>query len=141
MLMESASAAAGNIEIMFLRQRGDDPFIATPERTAQIVEVANRIARFISEANRTLDIAIYDFRLHDEAATIITNALRGRATNNVVIRNHLRCNHRAGWRYRAHRFTRAARGGQEGAGHGDFRSLIRGNRADKRCHWLSRVDA
>ena len=86
MLMESASAAAGNIEIMFLRQRGDDPFIATPERTAQIVEVANRIARFISEANSTLDIAIYDFRLHDEAATIIANALRERAAHNVVIR-------------------------------------------------------
>src|SRR5215467_64172 len=85
MLMESASAAAGNIEIMFLRQRGDDPFIATPERTAQIVEVANRIARFISEANSSLDIAIYDFRLHDEAATIIANALRERAAHNVVI--------------------------------------------------------
>ena len=86
MLIETASAAGGNIEIMFLRQRGDDPFISTPERTAQIGEVASRIARFISEAHRTLDIAIYDFRLHDEAAAIITNALRERATNNVVIR-------------------------------------------------------
>ena len=86
MLIETASAAGGNIEIMFLRQRGDDPFISTPERTAQIGEVASRIARFISEAHNTLDIAIYDFRLHDEPAAIITNALRERATNNVVIR-------------------------------------------------------
>ena len=86
MLIETASAAGGNIEIMFLRQRGDDPFISTPERTAQIGEVASRIARFISEAHSTLDIAIYDFRLHDEPAAIITNALRERATNNVVIR-------------------------------------------------------
>jgi phosphatidylserine/phosphatidylglycerophosphate/cardiolipin synthase-like enzyme len=86
MLVESASAAGGNIEIMFLRQRGDDPFISTPERTAQISEVASRIARFISEARGTLDIAIYDFRLHDEAAAIITGALRERAANNVVIR-------------------------------------------------------
>src|SRR5215467_14914406 len=83
MLIETASAAGGNIEIMFLRQRGDDPFISTPERTAQIGEVASRIARFISEAHSTLDFAIYDFRLHDEAAAIITNALRERATNNV----------------------------------------------------------
>src|SRR5215475_15880638 len=86
MLMETVSAGSGSIEIMFLRQRGDDPFVSTPERTAQIAEVATRIARFISEARSTLDIAIYDFRLHDEAAAIITNALRERATNNVVIR-------------------------------------------------------
>jgi len=86
MLMETVSAAGGNIEIMFLRQRGDDPFISTPERMAQIGEVASRIARFISEARSTLDIAIYDFRLHGEAAAIITDALRERAKNRVVIR-------------------------------------------------------
>ena len=86
MLMETVSEAGGNIEIMFLRQRGDDPFISTPERTAQIREVATRIARFISEARSTLDIAIYDFRLRDEAATIISDSLRERAKNKVVIR-------------------------------------------------------
>ncbi len=86
MLMETVAAAGGDIELMFLRQRGDDPFVATTERTAQTVEVATRIARFISEARNTLDIAIYDFRLHDEAAAIITDALRERTKNNVVIR-------------------------------------------------------
>ena len=86
MLMETVSAAGGNIEIMFLRQRGDDPFISTPERTAQIGEVASRIASFISEARSTLDIAIYDFRLRDEAAAIISDSLRERAKNKVVIR-------------------------------------------------------
>ena len=86
MLMETVSGADGNIEIMFLRQRGDDPFISTPERTEQIREVATRIARFISEARSTLDIAIYDFRLRDEAATIISDSLRERARNKVVIR-------------------------------------------------------
>ena len=86
MLMETVSATGGNIEIMFLRQRGDDPFISTPERMAQIGEVASRIARFISEARSTLDIAIYDFRLHGGAAAIITDALRERAKNRVVIR-------------------------------------------------------
>ena len=86
MAMESVSAAGGNIEIMFLQQMGDDPFISTPERTAQIGGVAARIARFISEARATLDIAIYDFRLSDEAAVIITEALRERARNKVSIR-------------------------------------------------------
>ena len=113
MLIESASAAGGDIEIMFLHQRGDDPFISTPERTAQIGEVASRIARFISEARSTLDIAIYDFRLHDEAAAIITNALRERAANNVAIRI-------------IYDATTEPEGdiGQENARHRDFRALI-----------------
>jgi len=80
------SAADGNIEVMFLRQMGDDPFVATPERPEQVKEVAGRIARFISEARTTLDIAIYDFRLQDDAAAVIADALRERAKNNVVIR-------------------------------------------------------
>jgi phosphatidylserine/phosphatidylglycerophosphate/cardiolipin synthase-like enzyme len=71
---------------MFLQQMGDDPFTPTPERKAQIIEVANRIAKFISEARTTLDIAIYDFRLGDEAAAIIVGALRERAKNKVAIR-------------------------------------------------------
>lgn len=86
MAMETMSAADGNIEVMFLKQMGNDPFVSTPERPEQVKEVASRIARFISEARTTLDIAIYDFRLHDEAATIIADALRERAKNNVVIR-------------------------------------------------------
>jgi phosphatidylserine/phosphatidylglycerophosphate/cardiolipin synthase-like enzyme len=86
MAIESVFAAGGNIEIMFLQQMGDDPFISTPERTAQIGGVAGRIARFISEAHATLDIAIYDFRLSDDAAVIVTEALRERARNKVSIR-------------------------------------------------------
>ena len=124
MLMETVSAGSGSIEVMFLRQMGDDPFVSTPERRAQIGEVASRIARFISEARSTLDIAIYDFRLHDEAAAIIADALRERAKNKVVIR-----------------IIYAPRGGQEGARHGDFRALIRRHCADKRYHRLSGVDA
>jgi phosphatidylserine/phosphatidylglycerophosphate/cardiolipin synthase-like enzyme len=71
---------------MLLQQVGSDPFTPTLERAAQISEVANRIARFISEAHATLDIAIYDFQLRDDAAEIMTDALRERAKNNVVIR-------------------------------------------------------
>jgi PLD-like domain len=86
MSLQTTSFAEGDIEVMFLAQNGHDPFTATPERTAQITEVASRIARFIAEARSTLDIAIYDFRLHDDAANIIANALRVQAKVGVVIR-------------------------------------------------------
>ena len=86
MAIETVSAAGGNIELMFLQQVGNDPFTPTLERAAQTSEVASRIARFISEARATLDIAIYDFQLRDDAAAIMTDALRERANNNVVIR-------------------------------------------------------
>ena len=84
--METVSAAGGNIELVLLQQVGSDPFTPMLERAAQISAVASRIARFISEARATLDIAIYDFQLRDDAAAIITDALRERAKNNVVIR-------------------------------------------------------
>src|SRR5215471_406213 len=86
MAMETVSAVGGKIEVMLLQQVGSDPFTPTLERAAQISEVASRIARFISEARATLDLAIYDFRLRDDAAAIMTDALRERAKNNVVIR-------------------------------------------------------
>ena len=86
MTLETTSFAAGAIEVTFLQQKGRDPFIAPPERTAQIRDVANRIAGFISEAKSTIDIAIYDFRLHDEAATIVADGLRSQARKGVRIR-------------------------------------------------------
>jgi phosphatidylserine/phosphatidylglycerophosphate/cardiolipin synthase-like enzyme len=86
MTLETTSFAEGAIEVTFLQQQGRDPFTAPPERTAQIRDVANRFARFIGEAKSTIDIAIYDFRLHDEAATIVADALRGQARNGVHIR-------------------------------------------------------
>ena len=86
MTLETTTLAGGDIEVTFLQQTGRDPFTATPERTAQVSEVAGRIARFISEARATIDIAIYDFRLHDEAAAIVADALRVQASKGVVIR-------------------------------------------------------
>src|SRR5690349_21811792 len=86
MAIETVSAAGGNIDVSFLQQVGSDPFTPTFERSAQIKEVATKIASFIGEARATLDIAIYDFQLRDDAATIIADALRERAKNNVVIR-------------------------------------------------------
>src|SRR5947207_2179198 len=74
------------IEAIFLQQQGSDPFTEVPERSAQAKAVANRIARFIEQAQSTLDIAIYDFRLHSDPASIISEAVRNRAKAGVSIR-------------------------------------------------------
>jgi phosphatidylserine/phosphatidylglycerophosphate/cardiolipin synthase-like enzyme len=86
MTLETASFAEGAIEVTFLQQQGLDPFTATPERTAQIRDVATRLAHFIGEAKSTIDIAIYDFRLRDEAATIVAEGLRSQARKGVRTR-------------------------------------------------------
>jgi phosphatidylserine/phosphatidylglycerophosphate/cardiolipin synthase-like enzyme len=86
MAMTTKLVADGNIELMFLQQMGRDPFVQKPERTAQVVEVASRIARFIGEAATSIDIAIYDWRLHDEPAAILSDALRERAKSGVALR-------------------------------------------------------
>ena len=86
MTAETTSFAEGAIEATFLQQQGRDPFTATPERTAQIRDVANRIANFIGDAKSTIDIAIYDFRLRDEAATIVADGLRALARKGVHVR-------------------------------------------------------
>jgi phosphatidylserine/phosphatidylglycerophosphate/cardiolipin synthase-like enzyme len=86
MTLETTSFAGSAIEVAFLQQQGRDPFTPTPERTAQIKDVASWISGFISEAKSTLDIAIYDFRLHDEAAGIVEDALRSQARKGVRVR-------------------------------------------------------
>jgi phosphatidylserine/phosphatidylglycerophosphate/cardiolipin synthase-like enzyme len=86
MTLETASFAEGAIEVTFLQQQGLDPFTATPERTAQIRDVATRLVQFIGEAKSTIDIAIYDFRLRDEAATIVADGLRSQARKGVRTR-------------------------------------------------------
>ena len=86
MTLETASFAEGAIEVTFLQQQGLDPFTTTPERTTQIRDVAIRLAQFIGEAKSTIDIAIYDFRLRDEAATIVADGLRSQARKGVRTR-------------------------------------------------------
>jgi phosphatidylserine/phosphatidylglycerophosphate/cardiolipin synthase-like enzyme len=86
MTAETISFADGAIEATFLQQQGRDPFTATPERTAQIRDVATRVANFIADAKSTIDIAIYDFRLRDEAATIVADGLRAQARKGVQVR-------------------------------------------------------
>jgi phosphatidylserine/phosphatidylglycerophosphate/cardiolipin synthase-like enzyme len=86
MTLETTPFAAGDIEITFLQQQGADPFTPTPERAAQISDVAGRIADFIGAAKSTIDLAIYDFRLHDAAATIVAEALRSQSRKGIQIR-------------------------------------------------------
>ena len=86
MTAETTSFAEGAIEATFLQQQGRDPFTATPERTAQIRDVATRTANFIGDAKSRIDIAIYDFRLRDEAATIVADGLRAQTRKGVHVR-------------------------------------------------------
>src|SRR5262249_32607811 len=59
-------------------------FLAEGEQTA--IAIATRLAAFIRGAQRSLDIAIYDFRLSDPLKAIIADALRERAGVGVAIR-------------------------------------------------------
>ena len=76
----------GNVDITFLHQQGPDPFTSTPERAAQLLDVAGRIAHFIDGAKATLEIAIYDMRLSSDAAKIVGDALRAAHARGVVTR-------------------------------------------------------
>ena len=64
----SLRAAAGVIELRFYRDGGQSA-----------VDVAHQVAEFLGAAQTSLELALYDIRLHDEAAEIVTGALRRRA--------------------------------------------------------------
>ena len=84
--MGTADVAEQAIEFVFLQQQGADPFTETPERIAQINDVAGQIAGFIAGARSSLDIAIYDFRLHGSAASAIVDAVKDRVNAGVTVR-------------------------------------------------------
>ncbi len=84
--LETVSIADGDIAVTYLQQVGPDPHLTTPDRAAQIDAVASQIADFIGEARSTIDVAIYDFRLRDEAARIVSGALRAAVKRGVAIR-------------------------------------------------------
>ena len=50
------------------------------------LEVAGQIAEFLQAASRTLDLALYDIRLHDEAAEVVKQALVGAHERGVAVR-------------------------------------------------------
>jgi len=49
-------------------------------------DVAREVADFLDRAERTLELALYDIRLHDEAAEIVTGALLGAQARGVAVR-------------------------------------------------------
>jgi len=50
------------------------------------VEVAREVAAFLGEARRSLELALYDIRLHDEAGEIVKGALLGAQERGVRVR-------------------------------------------------------
>ena len=50
------------------------------------VDVARQVAAFFDGAERTLELALYDIRLHDEAAEIVKAALLGAQGRGVAVR-------------------------------------------------------
>jgi phosphatidylserine/phosphatidylglycerophosphate/cardiolipin synthase-like enzyme len=50
------------------------------------VDVAREVAEFLDAAERTLDLALYDIRLHDEAAEVVKAALLGAHDRGVAVR-------------------------------------------------------
>ena len=50
------------------------------------VEVATQIAEFLGAAEQSLDLALYDIRLHDEAAEVVKAALIGAHEQGIVVR-------------------------------------------------------
>jgi hypothetical protein len=63
------------IELRFYRDGG---------QTA--VDVANEVAGFLHEARQSLELALYDVRLHGEAAEIVQAALVGAQERGVAVR-------------------------------------------------------
>ena len=63
------------IELRFYRDGG---------QTA--VDVANQAAEFFGAAKQSLELALYDIRLHDEAAEIVKGALLGAQDRGVTVR-------------------------------------------------------
>src|SRR5207247_8465076 len=49
-------------------------------------EIAHQLASFIAAAQKTLEIAIYDIRLPDPLAAIVTTALTGASARGVNVR-------------------------------------------------------
>jgi phosphatidylserine/phosphatidylglycerophosphate/cardiolipin synthase-like enzyme len=50
------------------------------------VDVANEVAEFLGAAQRSLELALYDIRLHDDAAEIVKAALLGAQDRGVAVR-------------------------------------------------------
>jgi phosphatidylserine/phosphatidylglycerophosphate/cardiolipin synthase-like enzyme len=56
-------------------------------------DVAAQVAEFLGAAERSLDLALYDIRLHDEAAEIVKAALLGAHERGIAVRLLYNVNH------------------------------------------------
>jgi hypothetical protein len=63
------------IELRFYRDGGQSA-----------VDVANQVADFVGAARATLELGLYDIRLHDEAAEIVKGALLAAQDRGVAVR-------------------------------------------------------
>jgi len=58
------------------------------------IDVANQVAEFLGAATQSLEFALYDIRLHDEAAEIVEGALLGAQDRGVAVRLVYNVDHR-----------------------------------------------
>jgi phosphatidylserine/phosphatidylglycerophosphate/cardiolipin synthase-like enzyme len=72
---DSASGAAGPIELATLRDGGQRP-----------AEVARRLAGFLSEAKKSLDLAVYDVRFETAAGGLVLASLLSAAQQGIAVR-------------------------------------------------------
>jgi phosphatidylserine/phosphatidylglycerophosphate/cardiolipin synthase-like enzyme len=56
--------------------------------------IAQRLAAFVEEARKSLDIAIYDFKLGGEVAAVVAEAIRSAAARGVAVRFAYNVDHR-----------------------------------------------
>jgi phosphatidylserine/phosphatidylglycerophosphate/cardiolipin synthase-like enzyme len=66
---------SGSLEVRTLNDGGQ-----------QAVDVAHEVASFLSEAQRTLDLAQYDFHLAEDTAAIVGGAIKDAAARGVAVR-------------------------------------------------------
>jgi phosphatidylserine/phosphatidylglycerophosphate/cardiolipin synthase-like enzyme len=81
------NTSAGRTSTDLRQQEADDlavRFLAQGEQTGE--QVARWLVAFISQAQRSLDIAVYDWRLSPPLASMIQQALRERAQAGVAVR-------------------------------------------------------
>jgi phosphatidylserine/phosphatidylglycerophosphate/cardiolipin synthase-like enzyme len=58
------------------------------------LDIAQAVAAFVGRARRSLDLALYDLRLHDETADVVRSALVGAAERGVRVRLAYNLDHR-----------------------------------------------
>jgi phosphatidylserine/phosphatidylglycerophosphate/cardiolipin synthase-like enzyme len=74
-MTETASGASGAIEVTTLRDGGQRP-----------AEVARRLAAFLTRAERSLDLAVYDVRFETDAGGLVLASILAAAQRGVAVR-------------------------------------------------------